>query len=82
MNEMESYNVGTATVIELKVPPDRLDLVLEQVKVLLESGYDVAVERAFNDEFMPARLAYYSVNIQCETSFIDETIKGDGKNDK
>ena len=68
----ESYSVCLGSVVELKIPPDRLDLVLEQVKVLLESGYDVAVERAFNDEFVPPVLAYYSVNIQCETTIEDE----------
>lgn len=64
------------SVVELKFQPDRLDLVLEEVRVLLEAGYDVAIERVFEDEFVPPRLVYYSINIRCEMDVIDETKGG------
>lgn len=78
----DGYSVNTGTVIELRIPPNRMDLVLDQTRVLLESGYDVAIERVFNAEFVPPSLIYYSVNVQCEMTFVDETGKADDKNDK
>lgn len=69
-----------SSVVELKFQPDRLDLVLEEAKILLEAGYDLAIERVFENEFVPPRLIYYSVNIRCDMDFVDETRRGN-KND-
>ena len=70
------------SVVELKFQPERLDLVMEEVRVLLEAGYDVAIERVFEDEFVPPRLIYYSVNIRCNMNIVDETGRVNDKDDK
>lgn len=63
-------------VIELRMPADRLDLVLDQTRVLLEAGYDVTIERVFNEEFVPPKLLYYVIDVVCEMNVVDEgTIK-------
>ena len=64
--------------IELRMPPDRLDLAMEQARVLLEAGYDVAIERVFNEEFVPPKLLYYVVDVVCEMNMIDDAHKEDG----